>query len=272
MSSNLKGKIFAITRNEQDSKEFSQLVSTQGGRTLPLPTIEVNPLGQEAVQQFIDRLQSKRYDYCTFMSSQAVKVLFDLANKQQITAALNSTEIIAIGPKTKQSLEQRGVKVKRIPEKFSSIGLVDMMAKLEPAGKMMIIPRSSAANDFVVESLLDLGMKVDEVHLYELRTSRPTDVWFEFYKLLQMKKINAIVFTSASSVASFFDISVILKVEGKEEGQQQQWRIDSLTKIISIGPLTSKELEKRKIKPYEAEEHTIKGTFNLALDLCANKE
>jgi uroporphyrinogen-III synthase len=277
MQAKLKEKIFAITRSEQDSKEFSQLVSAQGGRTLSLPTIEIKPIGREAVQQFTERLEGKRYDYCAFMSSQAVKVLFDLANKQQITTALRSTAVIAVGPKTKESLEQQGIQVKMLPDKFSSIGLIEMMSRQNPSRKKMIIPRSNAANDFAADALRDLGMRVDEVYLYTLRTCRPTDIWFEFYSLLRLKKINAIVFTSTSTVTAFFDImNSILKSRDnqgeKVEQQLQLDQIDNITKIISIGPFTSKELEKRKIKSFEAQQHTIKGAFDLAVDLCGSRQ
>jgi uroporphyrinogen-III synthase len=34
--------------------------------------------------------------------------------------------------------------------------------------------------------------------------------------------------------------------------------------IIAIGPATSEELKNRNIRPFEAKEHTIRGTFELA--------
>lgn len=248
----LKNKILAITRNEQDAIEFSKLVSAQGGKAIALPTIEIVPAGPQAAQEFLDMLQSKQHDYCAFMSSQAVNVLFNLAS-EKATPVLNSTTVIAVGPKTRQSLEERGVRVRLMPEKFSSAGLVDLLSKLEPAGKKMIIPRSGAANEFVSQALKDLGIQVDEVLLYSVQTPKPSPIWSEFSSLLKKRQVDAVIFTSASSVGSFFEIA----------GKMQ---LDSLTKVISMGPFTSKELEKRKIKYLEAEEHTVMGAFELARD------
>lgn len=246
----LKSKILAITRSEQDAMEFSKLVSAEGGRAIALPTIEIVPTGPEAAQEFLDKLQSKKHDYCAFMSSQAVNVLFDLAGKK-VMHALNSTKVIAVGPKTKQSLEKHGVQVRLVPEKFSSAGLIDLLSKLKPEGKKIIIPRSGAANEFASQALTDLGMVVDEVLLYTVQTFKPTPVWSEFSNLLQKRQIDAVIFTSASNVSSFFEIM----------GSVQ---LDSLTKVISIGPFTSKELKERKIRYLEAEEHTVMGAFKLA--------
>lgn len=246
----LKNKILAITRNERDASEFSKLVRVEGGRVIALPTIEIVPAGPQAVQEFLDKLQSKKYDYCAFMSSQAVNILFDLAGEKAVLA-LNSTQVIAVGPKTKQSLKEHGIQVKLVPDKFSSAGLVEMLSKLKPAGKKIIIPRSSEANEFAAQALTILGMQVDEVFLYTVQTSAPSSVWNEFSSLLQKKQVDAVIFTSASSVNSFFEIMGSIQL-GK------------LTKVISIGPFTSKELKKRKIRCLEAEEHTVMGALELA--------
>ncbi len=251
----LKNKILAITRNEHDAREFSQLVSEQGGRAIALPTIEVVPKGPQVAKEFLEKLQKKKHDYCAFMSPQAASVLFELAGKDALPA-LKSTTVIAVGPKTKRALEERGVKVGLVPEKFSSAGLVDLMSSIKPDGKKIIIPRSGAANELATEALAGLGMYVDEIFLYTVRTAAMTPIWSEFADLLQRKKVNAVVFTSASNVISFFEI-----LGRVSKGSIQ---IDSLTKVVSIGPFTSRELEKRGTKCFEAEEHTVMGALELA--------
>jgi uroporphyrinogen-III synthase len=253
--SSLKNKIIAITRNEDSAKEFSQLVSKQGGRAIALPTIEIISKGPPAAKEFLDQLQEKKHDYCAFMSPQAVSILFDLAGKRA-ALMLKSTIVIAVGPKTKNSLREHGVKVALVPEQFSTVGLVKLLSSMEPAGKRIIIPRSGAANEFVTRALAELGMEVDEISLYDSRTNPITVVWNEFSDLLQHKKVDAIIFTSVSSVNSFFEI--MSKVS------TGNLRLDDLVKVISIGPFTSKELKRRKIRCFEADEHTVKGTLELA--------
>jgi uroporphyrinogen-III synthase len=251
----LKNKVLAITRNEQDAAEFSRLVSERGGRAIALPTIELVPGGPGVAQEFLDKLQKERHDYCAFMSAQAVKVLFDLAGAQA-ALALKPTEVIAVGPKTKQALQAHGVEVRLVPSKFSSAGLVDLLSSMKPKKKKIIIPRSGAANEFATKALEDLGMQVDEIPLYTVRTAPVTPVWGKFSDLLVQKKVDAVVFTSASSVNSFFEIL--------EKVSPQSPALDSLTKVVSIGPFTSRELEKKKITCSEAQEHTVRGALDLA--------
>ena len=251
----LRNKILAITRSERDAKEFLQLVREQGGRAIALPAIEIVPQGPEVVEEFLDKLRRKKHYYCVFMSQQAVNILFDLA-RDKIAPVLKSTTVIAIGPKTKQSLEEHGIKVGLVLEKFSSFGLVDLMSGTKPAGKKIIIPRSGAANDFATEALVRLGMDVDEILLYTVRTRPVEPIWKEFCDLLLQRKVDAVIFTSASNVKSFFEI---MHNMFKDELQ-----LDDLTKVVSIGPITSKALRDRGIGCFEAEEHTVIGALEIA--------
>lgn len=257
----LKGKTLAITRSERDAEEFSRLVATEGGKAIALPTIEIVPAGPQAAREFLDKLHDKKYDYCAFMSSQAVSVLFELASKSEIISALESTAVIAVGPKTRQSLEERGISVRLMPEKFSSAGLVELLLSgAKPAGKKIIIPRSGAANEFATEALTKIGMQVDEASLYSVRTCAPSSAWGEFSALLLRKRVDAVIFTSASSVGSFFEI--MAKISPGHP------RLDSVTRVVSIGPFTSKELRGRGIiKCFEVKEHTVKGALELAKNI-----
>ncbi|HEU4446427.1 MAG TPA: uroporphyrinogen-III synthase [Nitrososphaeraceae archaeon] len=251
----LKDKVLAITRSERDAKEFLQLVREQGGRAIALPAIEIVPKGPEVAEQFIDKLRKKKHYYCAFMSQQAVNILFDLA-REKIAPVLKSTTVIAVGPKTKQSLEEHGIKVGLVLEKFSSFGLIDLLSRIEPAGKKIIIPRSGAANNFATDALIRLGMDVDEILLYTVRTRAVEPIWKEFYDLLLQKRVDAIIFTSASNVNSFFEIM--------DRVSKDELQLDSITKVVSIGPFTSKVLRGRGIECFEAEEHTVRGALQIA--------
>lgn len=253
----LKNKILAITRSEQDAKEFLQLVREQGGRAIALPVIEIVPRGPEVVAEFLYKLRKKKHYYCAFMSQQAVNILFDLAH-DKITPLLKYTTVIAVGPKTKQSLEEHGIKVGLVLEKFSSIGLVDLMSGIEPSGKRIIIPRSDASSDFATKALIRLGMDVDEILLYSVRTRAIEPIWEEFCELLSKKRVDAIIFTSASNVSSFFEIME------KVSKDRLLLLLDNVTKVVSIGPFTTNALRDRGIRCFEAEEHTVRGALQVA--------
>ena len=266
----LENKIFAITRKEDYAKEFAQLVSSEGGKTIALPTIDIVPKDPSIVVKFIDIINKKKHDYCAFMSQQAVEVLFDLANKidktSEVISILNSITIVAVGPKTRQSLIDRAVDVKLVPVKYSSQGLVDLFSKIELAKtKKILIPRSGASNEFTKKALSDLGMTVDELNLYTIQTSRIDSIWKDFALLVEQKKVDSVVFTSASTVRSFFEIMQKISLHNTTS------LLNDVKAIISIGPFTSEELRKRNIRPFEAHEHSMRGTFELAKTILSGK-
>jgi len=252
----LQGKVIAVTRGKDEAQEFIQLVEAEGGRAVPIQAIELVPAGQAAAQRFASLLKEKRHDYCAFMSAQAVRALFDLL--PEAGSLLKWTDVIAVGPKTREELERRGVRARMPPDsgRFSSAGVVGMLAaeKKQAGKKKVIIPRSAEAGEYAADELAKIGMEVYEVFMYAVRTaSGATEGWRDFFSLAKAKKLDAIVFTSASNVRAFFDILEKAGVARPE------------CEIISIGPFTSAELRKKGIAKYhEATEHTIRGTVEAA--------
>ena len=255
----IKGKTIAITRSEEDSEEFIELVSHENARPIPLPTIELVSKGDKIVDEFLESIQQYDPDYSVFMSSKAVKLLFDTAKKnskyEKLQLAVANTIVIAVGPKTKTALEAEGIKVSYIPKRFSSVGVGEVLTRLNAVGKKVLVPRSGASTPFLRNLLEKIGLDVKEIHLYDVRSFSDVSQWKEFSDLFSQNKIDGIVFTSASSVRAFFDIL--------EKNFDEKTLLNNLqkTKIVSIGPFTSEELNKFNVKNSVANVHTISGAF-----------
>ena len=54
MTASLDNKILAITRKDPDAQEFTQLVSSEGGKTISLPVIDIEPKNPKVVDEFIN--------------------------------------------------------------------------------------------------------------------------------------------------------------------------------------------------------------------------
>ena len=255
----MKGKTIAITRSEEDSEEFIELVSHENARPIPLPTIELVSKGDKIVDEFLESIQQYDPDYSVFMSSKAVKLLFDTAKKnskyEKLQLAVANTIVIAVGPKTKTALESEGIKVSYIPKRFSSVGVGEVLTRLNAVGKKVLVPRSSASTPFLRNLLEKIGLDVKEIHLYDVHSFGDVSQWKEFSELFSQNKIDGIVFTSASSVRAFFDIL--------EKNFDEKTLLNNLqkTKIVSIGPFTAEELNKFNVKNSVANVHTISGAF-----------
>ncbi len=256
----LEGKIIAITRSREDSSEFIDLATKNNAKPLPLPTIELVSKGEKIVDEFLDSVKQYDPDYSVFMSSKAVKLLFDVARQvskfEKLQLAVANTIVMAVGPKTKDALEKEGIKVAHMPNTFSSVGVGELFTKLHAVGKKVIVPRSGASTPFLKELLNKIGIDVKEIHLYDVCAFRDTTQWNEFRELFSQNKIDGIVFTSASSVRGFFEI---MSKDYDEDSLLEKLQKSS---IVAIGPFTAEELKNFNVKNTVSEVHTVLGSFD----------
>ena len=256
----LDGKTIAITRSKNDASEFIALAEQNKVTPIPLPTIELVSKGEKIVDEYLQSVEQNNPDYTVFLSSKAVKLLFDTAKnigkfeKLQLTVA--NTTVMSVGPKTTETLKSYGIKVNHEPENHSSVGVGEEFSQISAVGKKVIIPRSGASNSFLKELLNKIGIDVVEIHLYDVCAFRDTAQWNGFRELFSQNKIDGVIFTSASSVRGFFEI--MLKDYAKSD------LVESLSKIslISIGPFTSEELKKFDVPYTVSEIHTVAGAFD----------
>jgi uroporphyrinogen-III synthase len=255
----MEGKTIAITRSEEDSEEFVELVSNEKATPIPLPTIELITKGEKIVDEILESIKQEDPDYSVFMSSKAVKLLFDSAKKismyEKLQLAVANTIVVAVGPKTKTALESEGIKVAHMPDRYSSVGIGEVFTRLNAVGKKAIIPRSGASTPFLKTLLEKIGIIVKEIHLYDVCAFRDTSQWNNFRQLFSENKVDGIVFTSVSSVRAFFEIM--------EKDYDNTTLLNNLqkTKIVSIGPFTSEELNKLNVNNTVADVHTVPGAF-----------
>jgi uroporphyrinogen-III synthase len=256
----LNGKTIAITRSKDDASEFISLAQQNNATPIPLPTIELVSKGAKIVDEFLESISKYNPDYSVFMSSKAVKLLFDTAKQsgklEKLQLAVANTIVMSVGPKTSLMLESEGIKVNHQPTTFSSVGIGEEFTQLNAVGKKVIVPRSGASTPFLQELLSKIGIDVLEIHLYDVCAFRDTTQWNGFRELFSQNKVDGVVFTSASSVRGFFEIM--------SKDYSNDVLLDNLTKlsVVSIGPFTSDELKKFKVKNTIAEVHTVAGAFD----------
>ena len=255
----IQGKTIAITRTKEDSEEFIQLASKENAIPIPLPTIELVSKGEKIVDDFLDSIKEFNPDYSVFMSSKAVKLLFDVAKNNskhhELQLAVANTTVVAVGPKTKAALESEGIKVAHMPNRYSSVGVGEVFTRLNAVGKKVIIPRSGASTEFLAKLLEKIGLVVKENYLYDVQAFSDTTQWKEFQELLSKNKIDGIVYTSVSSVRGFFEIML--------QWCEEKDLLKHLEKIqiVAIGPFTAEELKKFNVNTKIADVHTVPGAF-----------
>ena len=260
----IEGKTIAITRSKDDSEEFIELVTQQNATPITLPTIELISKGEKIVDEFLETIEKDNPDFSVFMSSKAVKLLIESARKSSKFSALQlaiaNTIVIAVGPKTREVLENENIKVAHMPERYSSVGVGEVFTKLNALGKKAIIPRSGASTPFLKNLLEKIGVNVVELYLYDVCAFRDPTEWNEFRQLFSQNKIDGVIFTSVSSVRAFFEIMT------NDFSLEQLVQLLIQTKVIAIGPFTADELKKFNVQIIIANVHTVKGSVDAVFE------
>lgn len=265
-------KTIAITRSLEDATEFVELARIRHMRVHALPTIQLVSKGQKIVEEFLNSVNDNAPDYVVFMSSKAVRLLFDTAREHdsedgkprttttydRLRLAVANMTVVAVGPKTRDALELEGIKVNKMPPKtYSSVGIGELFTELNAVGEKVIVPRSGASTPFLKELLSKIGLDVIEIHLYDVRSFSDTSaVWDEFRSEFADGRIDGIVFTSASSVRGFIEIM------SKNCKRDTLLRDLAGTTVVAIGPFTADEMKKEGImNDITANVHTVAGAF-----------
>ena len=201
-------KTIAITRSKDDSEEFIELITKHNATPITLPTIELVSKGEKIVDDFLNSVKTENPDYSVFMSSKAVKLLIESSKKvskfEELRLAITNTIVIAVGPKTKEALENENIKVPYMPTRYSSVGVGEVFTRLNAVGKKVIVPRSGASTPFLKDLLEKIGLQIIELYLYDVCAFRDTSLWNEFRSLFSQNSIDGINFHKCIFCSSVF--------------------------------------------------------------------
>jgi len=243
----LFGKRIVVTRSRTQASRLSALIEELGGEALEVPTIEIVPNpDMKPLQRAFTQLES--FDWLIFTSVNAVKIFLDqLCSAGGDIRDLKDVSIVAIGPATCEVLSQKGLRVDYVPEEYRAEGIVELLQGRVQTGDRVLIPRARGARNVIPAILGDWGADVTEVHIYE---ARPASIRPEHRDMITAGRVDAITFTSSSTVNNF------VKMIG-EDGVRN---IDRITKVACIGPITAETARRQGFTvDAVASEYTIPG-------------
>ena len=245
----LFGKNILVTRARAQSSTLVEKINDLGGNAIQFPTIKIDEISpNKELEQEIDNIEN--YSYIIFTSQNAVDIFFKKMYKMNVDLRkLHNAKIVAIGPATANELRIKGIVADIVPPKYVAESIYEVLKDELSESDNILIPRASNARDYLVEKLSEI-CNVRNIHIYN--TVVESNNKGEILKLLDKNNINYITFTSSSTVNNFMKIIGIDNINKL-----------SSTKLISIGPITSKTIESYKLKVHkEADEYTIDGMLD----------
>ncbi|HEX2916775.1 MAG TPA: uroporphyrinogen-III synthase [Chloroflexia bacterium] len=251
----LLGHRVVVTRaREQASSVVAQLTAL-GADAIEFPVIKiVDPPTFVPMDRAVARLAD--FDWVVFTSVNGVDCFWKrlkMAGKD--ARAFAKAKICAIGPATAAALEERSLVPDLIPQRYVAEGILEEL-KVEP-GQKFLLPRADIAREALVEGLQAKGAIVENVIAYSTVAGGEEGPGSinpaELVKLLNNGEIDAVTFTSSSTVRNFArrlatatDIALPVLLEK--------------TTVACIGPITAGTARELGLTiGLEAPEFTIDG-------------
>ena len=237
-----------VTRPEGQADELERYLTERGARVVCQPTIEIGPPtdAYAALDRALKGL--KAFDWCVFSSVNGVRAVCERAAECELTANdFQFCRIAAIGPGTRNALENAGLNVSFTPSVYRAEDLAQGLLPFAEKNERFLLIRASRGREVLAETLRGGGGRVTQVVSYQSRDVTPeSDSWNpEILEKMNRGEIAWITISSSAIAAA----AVRLFGEALRK-----------TRIASISPITSAALEDLGFSPaFEASEATMAG-------------
>lgn len=171
-------------------------------------------------------------------------------SRRERSRAVQSLRVAAIGPATKNAIEQHGLRVDIVPKEYVAESVVRSL-KSRVKGKRVLLVRAKIARDVIPRELRNVGAHVDVVEAYETVVPHASQASLQAALKDPKKRPNVVTFTSSSTVKNFIQLL----------GNHRQ-KLDGIL-MSSIGPVTSATLREHGLSvDISAREFTIPGLID----------
>jgi len=213
---------------------------------LECPTIQIVPA--ESLAELDSALINLgAFDWVVFTSQNTVTHFLNrLATLGCDNQALSTCRICAVGPKTDELLQARGVTVHLVPDKYTAEGVVEAFWGLQERNRRVLLPRGDRARPVVMEGLKQQGHQVAAPILYQNLT--PGGIPEQVQRALAERRVDCAIFSAPSTVTNLAQIL----------GEPQFHDLLKGVLVAAIGPITSRACNNLALEvQIEAREYTL---------------
>jgi uroporphyrinogen-III synthase len=233
----LAGRTVLVTRPADQSATLVKLLDRLGTRSIVAPAIEIAPARSAAFTRALRELASGEFRWITLTSRATVDVLHNrLASSRDVRA-----KVAAIGEGTSEAFRRWTHRTPDlVPATFTTVAL----ARAFPRGSGRVLcARADIAPEGLEDALATKGWTPTRVDAY--RTRMPGSLPPEARQALRRGEVDAVTFTSASTVRGFVGALGAMK---------------GAPKVVCIGPVTAREARAHGLTVHAvARPHTVEG-------------
>jgi uroporphyrinogen-III synthase len=256
----LSGVRVLVGRARHQASALSAELRDLGAEVLEIPFIEIRkPRSYRALDTALRNLSE--YDWLILTSVNGVDALWERLRKLHLGGKpMRHLKIAAIGPATRQAIEQHGVKVSVVPKEYVAESVVASLRR-KVKGKRVLLARAKVARDVIPRELRKLGARVDVVEAYETVVPPSSRQRLRAALASQNRRPDWITFTSSSTVKNFMALVDESRGRvGRDHMSGSHKHHLKGVRLASIGPVTSSTLRELGLPvDVEAAEYTIPG-------------
>ena len=252
----LAARTVVLTRPADQSTPLASTLRRLGARPIVAPAIEIAPARSAALTKALRDLEAGDFAWITLTSRATVDMLASRlprlqASPQAGPRALGGARVAAIGDGTAAAFRRWARRdPDLVPPSFTTTGL----ARAFPRGEGRVLcARADIAPPGLEDALAAKGWSPTRVDAY--RTRMPRTLPKEARDTLRAGEVDAVTFTSASTVRGFV---------GALDG------VAGAPKVVCIGPVTAKEAREHGLTVHAvAKPHTIDGLVEALVRVLA---
>lgn len=192
----LAGIRVAVLRNNEQSTELTDSLSSLGATVLPYPVIKMVPHLKNCKK--ISAAYVNNFSWLILTSPNAAALFLEhLVHSGADARALAHLTIAAMGTGTSAVLRKFSINADVVPEKFVAEKLLDVLPA-DLSGESVLIPRASTAREILPDALVKRGAKVTILPVY---TTEKLDT-----SAYNFKQGDYVIFTSSSTAEAFYSV------------------------------------------------------------------
>jgi uroporphyrinogen-III synthase len=253
----LQGARILVGRARHQASALSSGLRDLGAEVLEIPFIEIRrPRSYKALDGAIQNLSG--YDWLILTSVNGVEALWERMRVLRVEKKdLAHLKIAAIGPATRQAIEEHGLNVSVMPKEYVAESVVASLRR-KVKGKRVLLARAKVARDVIPRELSKQGARVDVVEAYETVIPQSSRKGLRAALKRREGRPGMITFTSSSTVMNF--VALLGKSLGRGRPRHTIRKLLEGVRFASIGPVTSSTLRVLGLPvDIEARKYSIPG-------------
>lgn len=262
-----------VGRARHQAGALSAELRKQGALVIEIPFIEIRkPRSFKPLDSYLRNLHT--YDWLILTSVNGVEAMWERmsrlglsldGNRERHHSQRDRVRVAAIGPATKNAIEQRGTRVDVVPREYVAESVVRSL-KSKVKGKRVLLVRAKIARDVIPQELRRAGAQVDVVEAYETVVPRTSRTRLQQVMNNPRRRPHIVTFTSSSTVKNFVEL-----LGARQSSKSRAAQLHGI-QAASIGPVTSATLRDFGLPvQIAAKEFTIPGLVSAILSTVARQ-